>query len=341
METKIIHPSELNIAIKGIQQGELVAFPTETVYGLGADATNEEAVKQVYLAKGRPSDNPLIIHVSSKEQVLQFVETLPEKAKELMTHFWPGPLTLIFQLKEESGLSKTVTGGLSTAAFRMPNNELTLELIKQSGRVLVGPSANTSGLPSPTLAEHVFHDLSGKIFGVLDGGMCQVGLESTVLDMSSETDIPVILRPGAVTKAQLEAVIGEVSIDQHLVSETEKPKAPGMKYKHYAPKTSVVMIDYHMNNWQEAINDAKEKGQKVGVLINQADAKNLSNLDDVFLLSSQRDVKEAMKSLFAGLRALDERGLDIIFSETYPEKDEGLAYMNRLKKASNQKTYLK
>ena len=193
METIIIHPNEIDQAVEGILSGELVAFPTETVYGLGADATNESAVKSVYLAKGRPSDNPLIVHVSNKEQVAKFVDKIPERANKLMEAFWPGPLTLIFNLTNDSGLSSIVTGGLQTAAFRMPNNELTLKLINQSGKVLVGPSANTSGLPSPTTANHVLDDLSGKIFGVLDGGPCQVGLESTVLDLSDDSQNPIIL----------------------------------------------------------------------------------------------------------------------------------------------------
>lgn len=341
METKIIHPKELEEGVRAIQRGELVSFPTETVYGLGADATNEAAVKHVYLAKGRPSDNPLIVHVANPEQVAEFVAYIPEKAKQLMANFWPGPLTLIFKLKKDSGLSPLVSGGLDTAAFRMPNNQLTLKLIEQSGKVLVGPSANTSGLPSPTTAEHVYHDLAGKIFGVLDGGPCQVGVESTVLDMSTEGEIPVILRPGAVTKAQLERIIGEVAVDRHVLSESEKPKAPGMKYKHYSPKTPVMMIDCQTNNWQEAIDDYKNQGKRIGLLINEKDLDDLANYDEVYTLSRSRDVKEAMASLFAGLRALDERKLDIIFSETYLEKDEGLAYMNRLKKASNQKIYLK
>ena len=342
METKIIHPEQLNEAVIAIQEGALVSFPTETVYGLGADATNEGAVKNVYTAKGRPSDNPLIVHVASKEQVLDYVETISPNAQKLMDTFWPGPLTLIFKLKKESGLSKTVTGGLDTAAFRMPNNQLTLDLIKQSGKALVGPSANTSGRPSPTTAQHVFHDLSGKIFGILDGGVCQVGVESTVLDMSNSEASPIILRPGAVTKGQIESVIGAIEVNQHVLSEEEKPKAPGMKYKHYSPKTPVLMIDWEQENWQAAIDDYKQKNQRVGIMINDEMRTTLSHYDEYFSLSKTRNVKDAMHGLFAGLRFLDDISpdLDIIFVETYPEKDEGLAYMNRLKKASNQKIYL-
>lgn len=343
METKIIHPDEIDEAVKAIKAGELVSFPTETVYGLGADATNEQAVKNVYKAKGRPSDNPLIIHVSEIKQILTFVENFSKTAQKLMDTFWPGPLTLIFPLKNEKVLPSVVTGGLQTAAFRMPNNQLTLSLIEKSGKVLVGPSANTSGLPSPTTAEHVYHDLAGKIFGVLDGGACQVGVESTVLDLSQPDVHPTILRPGAITKNQLEEVIGTVLMDQHILSEKEAPKAPGMKYKHYSPKTPVIMIDYLENNWQEAIDFYRKSGKKIGLLANKELLSEVVNYEDVYILSENRNVTEAMHHLFAGLRYLDEKNpvLDIILAETYSEKDEGLAYMNRLKKASNQKKYQK
>lgn len=341
METKIIHPKDINEAVKAIKDGKLVSFPTETVYGLGADATNEEAVKNVYLAKGRPSDNPLIVHVASSKQVLPFVSNISEKAQQLMKTFWPGPLTLIFNLKSTKSLPSVVTGGLATAAFRMPNNELTLQLIEESQTVLVGPSANTSGLPSPTTANHVYQDLAGKIFGVLDGGASFVGIESTVLDMTQENGIPVILRPGAITKEQLEEVIGSVEMDQHILTENETPKAPGMKYKHYSPKTPVIMIDYLANNWQEAINEFKSDHKKVGIMTHSAKKNLLNNYDSYFELSQKYDVVEAMRYLFAGLRELDDSqlGLDVILVETYPETGAGIAYMNRLKKAASQKTY--
>lgn len=341
METKIIHPNNIKEAIDAIKRGELVSFPTETVYGLGADATNETAVKQVYLAKGRPSDNPLIVHVSNKEQVNEFTNDIPEKAQQLMDAFWPGPLTLIFNLKDTSVLPSAVTGGLQTAAFRMPNNELTLQLIEQSNTVLVGPSANTSGLPSPTTAKHVYHDLNGKIFGVLDGGACQVGVESTVLDMTSVDGVPIILRPGAITKDQLSELIGDVQMDRHILSEGEAPKAPGMKYKHYSPNTPVIMINNQLNNWQEAIDFYHETGKNVGILSSEATRKKLENYTSFYKLSEIADVSEAMRHLFAGLRELDqpEKKIDVILAETFNEEDKGLAYMNRLKKAANQKFF--
>ena len=192
--TKIYTTDEIEKAANELRLGELIAFPTETVYGLGADATNEQAVKRVYLAKGRPSDNPLIVTVSSRKMVEEYVESLPERAVKLMDAFWPGPLTMILKIKE-GALSKAVTGGLETAAFRMPQNKATLKLIESAGVPIVGPSANSSGKPSPTTAQHVYHDLEGRIAGILDDGPTQVGVESTIIDLSSEH--PVILRPGA------------------------------------------------------------------------------------------------------------------------------------------------
>jgi len=206
METKKLTKQEIAQAAAAIQAGELVAFPTETVYGLGADALNEAAVKKVYQVKGRPSDNPLIVHVNNVEMVKKYVATLPEVATKLVSAFWPGPLTLIFNVPRDT-FSKTVTGGLETVAFRMPDNQATLALIEQANVPLVGPSANTSGKPSPTSAEHVYHDLQGKIAAILDDGPTQIGVESTVLDLTAEDGVPVILRPGAITKEQLESSI--------------------------------------------------------------------------------------------------------------------------------------
>lgn len=336
METNYYYEKNLTEAADLIRGGELVAFPTETVYGLGADATNAEAVKAVYQAKNRPSDNPLIVHVATVETVLDYVDNLPAKAEKLIETFWPGPLTLIFEVKKGS-LPSVVTGGLSTASFRMPNNILTLELIHRVGRPLVGPSANTSGKPSPTTAQHVYHDLKGKIAGILDDGPTSVGLESTVLDMSCE--VPVILRPGAVTQTEIERVIGEIEIDAHLVSERSAPKSPGMKYKHYAPDVKVMLIDWQKNNWQAALAWAELNHLKAGLLANQQVlTMHAEKATASYALSEEENVLAASQQLFAGLRALDElsQSLDVIFVETYPEEGYGLAYMNRLKKAANQ-----
>lgn len=341
MDTKIFEENKIAEAAEIIQAGGLVAFPTETVYGLGADATNERAVKQVYAAKGRPSDNPLIVHIAQIQAISPYVDNFSEIAVKLMDTFWPGPLTLIFPIKEGS-LSSVVTGGLSTAAFRMPNNTKTLALIKESGVPLVGPSANTSGKPSPTTAEHVFHDLKGKIAGILDDGKTVVGLESTVLDLSDPEGLPVILRPGAVTKEQLEAVVGTVLIDQHLIEENEAPKAPGMKYKHYAPNAQVQMISREKRNWQEAIDWAKKQQLVIGLLASRSVLETFEEqVDASYLLSEQGLVEEATQELFAGLRFLDEDAsqVAVIFVETFSEDGLGAAYMNRLKKAANQKYF--
>lgn len=344
METYLFHDTQLDLAAEGIKRGELVAFPTETVYGLGADALNEDAVKNVYLAKGRPSDNPLIVHVSSKEMVWQYAVGESEMVRSLMDAFWPGPLTLIFSVRPDSLLSKTVTGGLDTAAFRMPNHPLSLALISQVNTPLVGPSANTSGKPSPTTAEHVLHDLKGKIYGVLDGGKSNVGIESTVLDLS-QPQSPTILRPGIITAEELEAVIGPVYLDANLSSETEAPRAPGMKYKHYSPDVPVIMVEGDTTVWNRAIQTYQAKGYRVGVLGNKQLLDKLSHLEfEGYELSTKRDVIDAMAHLFDGLRALDTQFVGsqgIILAETYPEIEQGIAFMNRLKKAANQTFFSK
>ena len=345
MNTKMYHQSDIVDAANVIKRGGLISFPTETVYGLGADATNSDAVKKVYEAKGRPSDNPLIVHVDSPDMVKKYVAEISEKAKKLMTAFWPGPLTLIFTLKDNQSLSTRVTAGLDTAAFRMPNHALTIELIKQSGVPLVGPSANTSGKPSPTTAKHVIHDLNGKIDGVLDGGDCEVGIESTVLDMSNP-DTPSILRPGAITKEEIESIIGTISVDNHLVDEKKAPKSPGMKYKHYSPDTDVVIIDRQTDNWEEAIDYYQKQGKVVSILSSQVIFERLQDYSVFahFTLSKEKDVTSAMRYLFAGLRELDTRLSSengIILAEGYEENSQTMGYMNRLKKAANQTFFKK
>ena len=329
MDTKIYQADELSEAVAAIKAGQLVAFPTETVYGLGADAQNEAAVKQVYAAKGRPSDNPLIVHVSSFEQVKAFVDNFPVITEKLVETFWPGPLTLIFPIKPGT-LPAVVTGGLSTAAFRMPNNKKTLALIAQSGRPIVGPSANTSGKPSPTTAEHVYHDLKGKIAGVLDDGSTEIGVESTVLDLSQA--VPMILRPGAITEEALAAVIGPVAIDGHLVSAEEVPKAPGMKYRHYAPQVPVQIVEG--TDWQAALAWAAARQQRPGILADQAVIAAFPAVPH-FELTTDNDVATAAQRLFAGLRYFDEQPIDVLFVQGFAEQGMGVAYMNRLKKAAS------
>lgn len=339
METKRFTANDLKEAADFLKQGELVSFPTETVYGLGANALSEAAVKKVYEVKGRPSDNPLIVHVSDKEMMKKYVEELPKEAELLIERFWPGPLTLILPMKMGT-FSSAVTGGLNTVAFRMPNNQLTLDLINEAEVPLVGPSANTSGKPSPTTADHVYHDLQGKIAGILDGGAAEIGVESTVLDLTDILAGPTILRPGAVTKEELSEVVGKVSIDQHLLSEKETPKAPGMKYKHYSPEVPVWIVQNTREDWQKAVEWATVQKQRAGLF---ASAEVIQQFEKNPLAESYsfgaNTVEQAAKYLFSGLRTLDETAAEVIFAPAFPETGLGEAYMNRLKKAANQKFF--
>lgn len=337
METKILKQDQIETAAKLILAGELVSFPTETVYGLGADATNEAAVKQVYVAKGRPSDNPLIVHIADKQTVFEYAAEISPAAEKLMQAFWPGSLTMIFKLKPNV-LSKAVTGGLTTAAFRFPNQELTLQLIKEAGVPLVGPSANTSGKPSPTTAEHVYHDLNGKIAAILDGGHTTVGVESTVLDMS--VAVPTILRPGAVTKQDIEAVIGmPVNDEQHHVGIKETPKAPGMKYKHYAPNAQVYIVSPE-DDWQLVINKVKELDQPVGIMAFDQVIANYDWPANTKVVSLGQDAKSASHKLFEELREFDNlANYKVIFTQGVAAVGIGEAYMNRLNKSAGQKYF--
>lgn len=331
METKIYHLDQIDEAAQALRDGKLVAFPTETVYGLGADATNEAAVKQVYQAKGRPSDNPLIVHVASVQMVEKYASFIPEKARQLMRAFWPGSLTIILNIKPGS-LSKTVTGGLNTVAFRFPKCQPTLDLIKTAGVPMVGPSANTSGKPSPTTAQHVYHDLHGKIQGILDDGPTKVGVESTVLDMS--TDQPTILRPGAVTKADIESVIGSIDLNHHHVGKNETPKAPGMKYKHYAPNAQVYIVDVG-TDWHDVSSWVKAQSFPVGVMAEDHVLKSVQWSPNAETFSLGEGVADASARLFDGLRHFDnEPAVSAIVTQAFPAHDLGLAYMNRLNKSA-------
>lgn len=339
METMLLTKDELAQAKDIILAGELVAFPTETVYGLGADATNPEAVAKVYAAKGRPSDNPLIVHLSDINELAPFVEEIPEVAIKLAQQFWPGPLTMIFKIIPGS-LPSVVTGGLATAAFRIPNHQLTLDLIKLAGVPLVGPSANTSGKPSPTTAQHVLHDLTGKIAGVLDGGSTTVGIESTVLDLS--VDQPVILRPGKIVETDLLPIIPHLIQTTSQVSQEEQPKAPGMKYQHYSPEASVLMMPIDTDDWQAAINHLVESGKRVGILASENVLNKHREKDCVsFELTVNNTVEEASRNLFAGLRSLDEMQpkVDVILVQTYQGTGLGKAYMNRLQKSADNRYF--
>lgn len=338
METKIFQKDEIKAAAQALKKEELVAFPTETVYGLGANATSAEAVKKVFAVKGRPTDNPLIVHVQNFDQVKNYVTQFHPLTAQIVDKFWPGPLTLIFKTKPQA-LPSVVSAGLSTVSFRMPNHPLTLALIEAAGVPLVGPSANTSGRPSPTTSQHVYHDLQGKIAGILEGGATAIGVESTVLDLSEVDRAPMILRPGGVTKEQLETALGvEVLVDPHLVSENETPKSPGMKYQHYAPNTKVLMV--RPNDWEQALTWAQKNHLKVGLQAGPEVVTRFQAQAQACYGYADNEVASATKGLFAGLRALDEADLDFILVATYPEAGLGVAYMNRLKKAANQNYFM-
>lgn len=326
METKIFSEDQLDEAVELLAKGELVAFPTETVYGLGAIATNEKSVKDVYKAKGRPSDNPLIVTVSDEKMIEKYAKSVPDRAKKLIKHFWPGPLTILLYVKPGS-LPDAVTGGLDTVAFRCPDHKLTHDLIEKLGYPIVGPSANTSTKPSPTTAQHVYHDLKGKIAGIIDGGETRVGLESTIVDLSVDT--PIVLRPGEITPAKLSQVLGEkVLINTGKVTDKEIPKAPGMKYRHYAPSAPVIVVD-------DSDDFAKiDLGPNIGVMALDSVLKKIDvPAENKFDLG--KDLSDADHNLFSGLRYFDDKNnIDQIFVQGFNEGQNSLAYMNRLNKAA-------
>ncbi|GMA70183.1 threonylcarbamoyl-AMP synthase [Leuconostoc litchii] len=335
MNTKIFKTTKNDIeeASRLISQGEVVAFPTETVYGLGADATNEVAIKKVFIAKGRPADNPLIMTVADVSQLDKFV-TVSEQAKKLMDKFWPGSLTIILPIKVNQ-VSMMVTGGLQTVAFRLPDNDATRELIRNAGRPIVGPSANTSGKPSPTTAQHVWHDMKNKIAGIVDDGPTQVGVESTVVDMSVVT--PIILRPGAVTQQQLEEVLQVKVVDAtstESVASDVTPKAPGMKYRHYAPDKNVVMFDELDALDLKHILDLKD------VVIAQDHVIDSMSLKNNQAWSLGETLETATEQLFAGLRFYDdEPQIATIYVQKMPPIGIGKAFNNRLGKAAGNQEF--
>lgn len=326
METQIFDKSELDKAVDLLAKGKLVAFPTETVYGLGAIATNEKAVKGVYAAKGRPSDNPLIVTVADEAMMEKYAKEVPQRAKKLIEKFWPGPLTILLFAKE-GALPTAVTGGLKTVAFRCPDDQLTHDLIAKLQFPIVGPSANTSTKPSPTTAQHVYHDLKGKIAGIVDGGPTRVGLESTIIDLSVET--PIVLRPGEITPEQLSEALGEeVLINTGKVADKDIPKAPGMKYRHYAPSAPVVIVD-NPDDFAKVEYTEQVGVMALGSILKQIDLpeQNKFNLGE--------NLVQADHNLFNGLRYFDDKAnIKQIFVQGFDEGQTSLAYMNRLSKAA-------
>ena len=319
-----------------LKKGGLVAFPTETVYGLGANGLDEGAAKRIYAAKGRPSDNPLIAHISCMEELQPLTAGISPVGRHLAEQFWPGPLTLVF-LKSKR-VPYGTTGGLETVAVRMPGREEARRLIALAGVPVAAPSANLSGRPSPTTAQHVWQDMNGRIEMILDGGPVGIGLESTIVDVSGQ--VPVLLRPGAVTLEMLREAVGDMEIDpaiQGISGEDIRPKAPGMKYRHYAPRAEMILVKGDMAAVAETINRlAKEHerdGSKVGVICTEeTKAQYIKGI--VRSVGSRSKEETIAHNLFAVLREFDDLGVDYIYAEEFSEKRLGYAIMNRLKKAA-------
>ncbi|WP_416147776.1 L-threonylcarbamoyladenylate synthase [Salipaludibacillus sp. HK11] len=325
----VLTSTEILEAAQQIIHNHVVAFPTETVYGLGGNAKSDEAITRIFAAKGRPSDNPLIVHIATKDQVEKYVEQIPAKARQLMDAFWPGPLTIVF--RHNHTLSTKVTAGLPTVAIRMPDHPVALALIHAADLPIAAPSANRSGRPSPTTAAHVNDDLNGRIAGILDGGPTGVGVESTVVDCSSE-DV-MILRPGGATKEAIERVIGEITVDPALTQLDEAPRSPGMKYTHYAPTAPLTLVDGDFRYFCEKINDARAEGKKVGALITD-EYRGETNATKEVLLGSVNNLSTVAKQLYPSLRSFAEDEVDVIFAQVFPETELGSAIMNRLRKAA-------
>lgn len=346
-------PETIARAGKILREGGLVAFPTETVYGLGGDALNPESSKKIYAAKGRPSDNPLIVHIADRKDLARIAAEVPESAVRLMDEYWPGPVTMIFPKTEEVPME--TTGGLPTVAVRFPSHPTARALIRAAGGYIAAPSANLSGRPSPTSAAHVAQDLSGRIEMIIDGGNAAIGLESTIVDFTEE--IPVILRPGFINYEMLKDVLGEVKVDPGILSENEhvRPKAPGMRYRHYAPKAPLVVIEGEPEKVTDLIRKYLEKaaaeGKRAAVLCSDETAdsyeraaekirsggaeqngKNLCVM--VSPIGSLTEDESIARHLFGQLRLFDEQNIDIIYSEAFDTPRLGQAIMNRLLKAA-------
>ncbi len=321
-----------------IKNGGLAAFPTETVYGLGGDAFDAGAAARIYAAKGRPSDNPLIVHIAETEDLARLSDRVPDAAYALAERFWPGPLTVI--VRKNSLVPDTVTGGLDTVAVRLPSHEVARRLIKASGTFIAAPSANISGRPSPTSARHVIEDMSGRIDMIIDAGDIELGLESTIVDLTGEE--PVMLRPGFVTMEMLKAVLGRVSIDPAVtngISGDIRPRAPGMKYRHYAPKADMTVVEGDKKAAAEKIRELVKEGvlsgKRVGVMTTREN-RSFYDEGEIVVLGSGSDMEEIARNLFGALRSFDDRGVEIIYSEAFSGEGLGRAVMNRLLKAAGQ-----
>lgn len=321
-----------------IRNGGLVAFPTETVYGLGGDGLNPDSSRKIYAAKGRPSDNPLIIHIYRMEDLQVLVKEIPDNAKKLAEAFWPGPLTMI--LPKADLVPKETTGGLDTVAVRMPSHKVALAFIEAAGGFVAAPSANLSGKPSPTLAKYVVEDMDGRIDMIIDGGDIAIGLESTIVDLTG--DVPMILRPGYITLDMLKDVLGEVKCDPTLLDGDckERPKAPGMRYRHYAPKGDMLIVDGETDAVAREINrcvaDSRKRGFKTGVIATGENADKYE-ADVVKVVGGRNEETAIAASLYRILREFDDEEVDAIYSESFATDGIGQAIMNRLLKAAGHK----
>lgn len=328
---------KIRIAAEFIKKGSLVAFPTETVYGLGADALNSKAVLALFKAKKRPLDNPPIVHVGDTQDVYKLVKVVPCKAEKLMRKFWPGPLTLIFKRSEI--VPDVTVAGLDTIAIRMPKHNVALALLRESGCPIAAPSANLAGKPSPTSGKHVLDDLDGRIDVVLDAGSTHIGVESTVLDMTM--DVPEVLRPGGTPFEVLKEVLGDVKLNPVAVADTvlpvDKARSPGMKHKHYAPNADVVIVEGELSavvsKVKELLESYTKQKKKVGILATDETVTSY-NVGVVKSLGSRNNLATIAKNLFRLLREFDTEEVDIIIAESVPTEGFGLAVMNRLRKAS-------
>lgn len=325
MKTECFLKNELSKAAKFIKDGDIVAFPTDTVYGLGADARNEAAVKKIFLAKGRPADRALTVLVAEKEDLAKYAKDVPKEAKLLAEAFWPGALTIVLNKKEL--FASSVTANLETIGLRMPNHPLTLAFIKECGVPLAAPSANSTGHLSPTTAEHVLSDLDGKIAAIIDGGDTPDGIESTILDLSNPNH-PMLLRPGGITKNQLEMVIGKkISIEEGLSQ---------AKQKHYEPKVPLYMVE---SNWEDAIQKLLMEKERIAILANEEIIEKYgTQAVATYSLGEKGDIQTANKRLFKALRSLEESEATIILAARYNDGELSESYMNRLEKAADGKT---
>ena len=320
-----------------LKQGALVAFPTETVYGLGANALDSEAAAKIYAAKGRPSDNPLIVHIADMDALPLITAEIPEAAKKLAAKFWPGPLTMV--MRKSDVVPYGTTGGLDTVAVRMPAHPIALEMIRHGGGYIAAPSANTSGRPSPTLASHVADDMDGIVPLILDGGAVGIGIESTIVDLTDE--IPTILRPGFITKEMLQEVVGEVQIDKGLDADSKTPpKAPGMKYRHYAPKAELMIVEGSSEAVVAKINALVRENEEKGIctgIIGTEETVSRYPTGIVKCMGTRNDELSISSHLYGILREFDESDAKVIYSESFEEGAMGSAIMNRLLKAAGHK----